>query len=192
MGTRPGADDAGNAAEAATPQGADDTRICLGHVTGAQGIKGEVRIKTYTEGPTGIGDYGALEDEPGVRRFEITSVRAVKGGAVARFAGIDGRDAAEKLKGVGLYVDRSRLPAPDDDSWYHADLVGLVAINADGAAIGTVVTVQNFGAGDLLELRPAQSGNNFMLPFTRDVVQEVDIKAGWMLVAPPPGLLDDD
>ena len=164
----------------------------MGHVIGAHGIKGEVRIKTYTETPTGIGDYGALEDDDGTHRFKIKTVRAVKGGAVARIEGVNGRAAAENMKGVGLFIDRAKLPAVEEDSWYHADLIGLVAIDTDGAAIGTVVTVQNFGAGDLVEIRPAQSGNNFLLPFTREVVQDVDLEAGWMLVSPPPGLLDSD
>ena len=143
-----------------------DDRVLLGHVAGAHGLKGEVRIRTYTETPESIAAYGSLEDEAGARAFTIVSVRAAKGAAVARLDGVDSREAAEALKGVALYVTRTALPQAEDDSYYHADLIDLVAISADGAALGQVVAVQNYGAGDLLEVRPATGGATVLVPFT--------------------------
>ena len=167
-------------------------RLCLGHVTGAHGVKGEVRIRTYTQDPESIAAYGPLEDEAGTRRFTLIRARAAKEGAVARIEGIDTREEAEALKGTGLHVARAALPEKaEENSWYQADLVGLVAINADGAALGQVVAVQNYGAGDLLELRPATGGNTVLVPFTEAIVPEIDIQAGWMLMLPPEGVFEE-
>jgi len=172
--------------------GEKDARVCLGHITGAHGVKGEVRIRTHTQDPEAIAAYGPLEDEAGTRRFTLTSARAAKEGAVARIEGIESRDDAQALKGTSLHVARTALPEEtEENNWYHADLVGLVAINADGAALGQVVAVQNYGAGDLLEIRPATGGTTVLVPFTAAIVPEVDIQAGWMLMLPPEGLFED-
>lgn len=172
---------------------ADDEqdRVCLGQVSVAHGIKGEVRIKPFTEDPEGIAAYGPLQDETGRRRFEILSLRTTKGGVVARLDGVADRSQAEALKGVKLFVDRDRLPAQNEDGvWYHADLIGLEAVDAGGAAVGTIVAVQNYGAGDLLEIRPAAGGPTVLLPFTSQIVPDVDPEAGRVLVDPPDGLID--
>lgn len=167
-------------------------RVCVGHIAGAHGVKGEVRIKTHTQEPESIAAYGPLEDEEGTRQFTLTSARAAKDGAIARIEGVGTREQAEALKGTGLHVARSALPeATEEGTFYHADLVGLVAINADGAALGQVVAVQNFGAGDLLEIRPATGGNTVLVPFTEEIVPEIDTQAGWMLMLPPEGLFED-
>lgn len=167
-------------------------RVCLGRASGARGLKGEVRIRTFTEDPLAIGAYGPLQDEAGTRSFEIENVTPAKDGVVVRLKGITTRDAAEALKGVEFYVDRARLPeTADEGEFYHADLVGLVAVSEEGAALGQVVSVQNYGAGDLLEVRPATGGKTVLVPFTEAIVPDVDIEAGWLLVVPPEGLFED-
>ncbi len=167
-------------------------RVCLGRASGARGLKGEVRIRTFTEDPLAIGAYGPLQDEAGTRSFEIENVTPAKDGVVVRLKGITTRDAAEALKGVEFYVDRERLPeTADEGEFYHADLVGLVAVSEEGAALGQVVSVQNYGAGDLLEVRPATGGKTVLVPFTEAIVPDVDIEAGWLLVVPPEGLFED-
>lgn len=167
-------------------------RLLLGHITGAHGVRGEVRIRTYTQAPKAIGAYGPLQDEAGARRFTITDLRVAKDGVVARINGVGDRDSAEALKGTPLYVERAVLPDEGgEDEFYQADLVGLVAVSTDGAALGQIVAVQNFGAGDLLEIRPATGGDTFLIPFTRDIVPDIDLEAGWLLLEPPEGLLED-
>lgn len=167
-------------------------RVCLGQVTGVHGVRGEVRVRTFTQEPEAIADYGPVEDADAARRFVILSARAGKTGAVARIEGVDSREAAQALKGVEFWVARDALPEDaDEGSYYHADLVGLVAIGADGAALGQIVSVQNFGAGDLLELRPATGGQTVFVPFTEAIVPDIDIEAGWMLMLPPEGLFEE-
>lgn len=168
----------------------DRTRVCLGRISGAHGIKGEVRIKPFSERPEDVGAYGPLSDEAGTRRFEVLSVRPVKGAVVARLDGVADRDQAEALKGVQLYVDRGRLPDQEEDVWYHADLIGLSAFDGNGAGVGTIVAVQNYGAGDLLEIRPADGGPTVLVPFTSDIVPEVDVAGGRIRIDPPEGLLE--
>lgn len=167
-------------------------RVCLGRASGARGLKGEIRIRTFTEDPLSFGAYGALEDKAGSRTFEIESVAPAKDGVIARIKDITSREAAEALNGTEFYVDRDRLPeAQDDGEYYHADLVGLVAVSADGAAIGQIVAVQNFGAGDLLEVRPATGGKTVLVPFTQNIVPDIDLEGGWLLMIPPEGLFDE-
>lgn len=170
----------------------EDKRICLGKITDAHGIRGELRIRTYTEAPEDIGAYGPLEDEAGDRRFSLLKIRSVKGGVVARLDGIRDRTQAETLKGTLLFVDRAKLPDQDDGVWYHTDLIGLAAIDANGAALGEVVSVQNYGAGDLLEIRPVDGSATLLIPFTEDVVPNVDIAGGSLSINPPEGLLEND
>lgn len=171
---------------------ASNPRLCLGTITGGQGVRGEVRIRTFTEVPEDIAAYGVLKDKTGARSFEITAVRRHKDTVVvARLTGVKNREEAEALKGVELFVDRDRLPDQDEaDIWYHSDLVGLKGVNQEGTVLGEVVGVQNFGAGDLLEVRLAGSSKTVLIPFTETVVPEVDIAAGEILIVPPEGLLD--
>ena len=164
---------------------------CLGTITGAHGLHGEVIIKSYTQVPEDIAGYNPLLSQDGTRRFELVSVRAGKKGLVARVAGIAGRSAAEALRGVQLFIEKDNLPLPEEGEWYYSDLIGLEAQLCDGTVLGAIVAVQDYGAGDLLEVRQASDGKTVMLPFTRDVVPEVDIKAGCVRVDPPPGLLDN-
>jgi 16S rRNA processing protein RimM len=150
-------------------------RILLGRIAGAHGIRGEVLIKTFTEAPENIGAYGLLSDENGARTFKVDSARVTPKGLVARLHGTTDRNGAEALKGVALYVDRDRLPAAAEGEFYHADLVGLEAVDGAGNTIGRIVAVQNFGAGDLLEIRLAGSSKTELVPFTEAVVPRIDI-----------------
>ncbi len=164
--------------------GADD-RILLGRIAGAQGLRGEVKINSFTADPENIAAYGPLTDCKG-RQFTIERVRHLKGGAVvALLAGVKDRGAAEGLQGTELYVARDRLPEADEDEWYYEDLVGLKAVSPQGDEIGEVLSVQNFGAGDLLEIRPADARRSRFVPFTKAAVPIVDVKNGRIVVDPP-------
>lgn len=158
-------------------------RVCLGVVTGAHGVKGWVRIKPFTETPEGLTAYGPLSDKAGERWFDIVEARPARDMILARIAGVDGREAAEALRRTQLYVDRDALPEPEDEAWYHADLIGLEAVDVSGAALGRVTAVFNFGAGDLLEIR-AGDGSSELVPFTRENVPQVDIGNGRLVVVP--------
>ena len=151
----------------------------------SHGVRGEVRLRSFTEDPLAIADYGPLESEDGTQRFAIEALRPAKDHFVARFAGVDSREAAEKLTNLRLYIARSQLPPiEDDETFYHADLVGLAAVTPDGRPLGTVIAVHNFGAGDLIEIAPASGGKPMMLPFTEANVPKVEIAAKRLVVAP--------
>jgi 16S rRNA processing protein RimM len=155
------------------------------------GVRGEVRLRSFTEDPMALMRYGALEAEDGSRAFELEAVRPAKSALVARFSGVTNRDAAAELRNVKLYVPRARLPEPEDETYYHRDLIGLAAVDPDGAAVGTVCAVQNFGAGDLIEIAPNAGGPSVLLPFTKAYVPAVDIPAGRIMVRLSNSLLGD-
>ena len=163
-------------------------RICVAQIGGAHGIRGEVKLKSFTADPMAVRDYGPLTSEDGSTSFEIEALRPAKGHLVARFRGVGDRNAAERLAHLRLFVPRERLPPPADDEFYHVDLIGLAAVTAEGAEIGTVVAVHDFGAGDILELRPRTGGASIMVPFTAAFVPKVDIVGGRVVVAPPEEL----
>jgi 16S rRNA processing protein RimM len=160
-------------------------RICVARIGAAHGLRGEVRLNSFTADPMAVTQYGVLSNADGTRGFEIESCRAAKGVLIARLKGVADRTAAEALCNVDLYVPRDRLPPPDADEFYHADLIGLAAVGRDGAAIGTVVAVHDFGAGDILEIAPAGGGPTLLLPFNDAVVPEIDIAGGRLVVMPP-------
>ena len=165
--------------------------IALGHIGGAHGIRGEVVLKPYTEQPLDIAAYGPLSEQGGSRIFTITKARVVKNGVVARLEGIDDRNQAEALKGVVLTVARDQLPEPDaEDEWYQSDLIGLAVYDKTGHHIGEVVAMPNYGASDLVEIRPVGEVKTFLLPFSADYVPEIDIAAGRVVVELPEGYLD--
>ena len=163
----------------------DTDRVLLGHIAGAHGIRGEVLIKSYTEDPAAIASYGPLHDETCDRSFVVTKTRVAAKGVIARIEGIADRTAAEALKGTSLFVDRDRLPEPDDDEFYHADLIGMAVVTTAGEHIGDVVALQNFGAGDLLEYRLLDSRRTEFLPFTIAFVPEIDGDARRVIVRLP-------
>jgi 16S rRNA processing protein RimM len=164
-------------------------RVCLGVVTGAHGVQGAVRIKTFTETPEDIARYGQLTDETGARSFELHLVGVAKGVVITRVAGIQDRNQAAALRGLRLYLPRSALPETKAEEYYHADLIGLEAVLRDGTPVGRVRAIHDFGAGDTLELaRPGAPP--VMVPFTRAVVPVIEPAAGRLVLDPPPGLLD--
>ena len=137
------------------PSGLPKMRILLGHISTAHGIRGEVVIKSHTDDPLDIGAYGALFNEDGSKTYTIEPLRVAKKGVVARIEGVTDRNSAEALRGTKLYVERDKLPEPDDDEVYHADIIGMVAQRSDRSDVGEVIALQNFGASDLLEIRLA-------------------------------------
>jgi 16S rRNA processing protein RimM len=165
-------------------------RVCIGVVTGPQGVNGAVRIKSFTARPEDVAAYGPLADETGRREFALRVIGAAKGVMIARLTGINDRNHAEELRGLRLYLPRAALPQPEAEEYYHADLIGLVADLPDGRTLGRVRAVHDFGAGDTLEIERA-GGAPVMVPFTRAVVPVVDVNVGRLVIAPPPGLLDD-
>jgi 16S rRNA processing protein RimM len=159
-------------------------RICLGQIGAAHGVRGEVRLRSFTADPQAIAGYGPLETEDG-RTFQIESLRPAKDHFVAQLSGICDRSAAEALTNAKLYVPRERLPEPSDaDEFYHSDLVGLSAVDAAGKKLGTVVAIHNFGAGDLIEVKPESGGNTDLIPFDAAHVPVVDVGAGRIVIAP--------
>jgi 16S rRNA processing protein RimM len=167
--------------------GAPDRLVALGVFGAPQGVRGEIRIKSYTADPSAVGAYGPLTDAAGARRFAVGVVRPLRDDmVVARVEGIATREAAAALTGVELYARRSQLPPPEADEFYYDDLIGLEAATADGAPLGRVTAVLNHGAGDILEIAPAGGGETLLLPFTKAVAPEIDFAAGRIVIAPPP------
>ena len=166
-------------------------RICVAQIGPAHGTRGEVRLKSFTADPMAVKDYGALETEDGTATFRIEALRPAKSHLVAQFAGVRDRTAAERLANLRLFVPRERLPTPDADEFYHTDLIGLAAVTRDGRALGTVVAIYDFGAGDILELRPEGQRNTVMLPFTTTTVPVVDVAGGRIVIDPPEGVFKD-
>ncbi len=165
--------------------------ICVAEIGAPHGVRGEVRLRAFTTDPMAVGQYAPLQTADGARTISFASLRAAKDHLVARISGIDSREAAAALTRLKLYVPREQLPAPADDEFYYADLIGLAATNADGSAFGTVTAVHDFGAGDLLEIAPAAGGLTIMLPFTKAVVPEIDIAGGCIVVVPPAEAPDE-
>jgi 16S rRNA processing protein RimM len=162
-----------------------DGRICLGQIGAPHGVRGEVRLRSFTANPDAITGYGPLETEDG-HVVKIESLRPAKDHFVARLAGVSDRSAAERLTNVKLYVPRERLPAPESaDEFYYADLIGLAVIDGSGNDLGTVLAIHNFGAGDLVEIKPANGGVTKLLPFNEATVPVVDLAAGRLIVEPP-------
>jgi 16S rRNA processing protein RimM len=159
--------------------------ILVGHVSGAHGIKGELRIASYTEEPLALVGYKLLLREDGTPALTITGGRATKDALIARAAEVSDRNAAEALRGLKLYVPRAALPEPDEDEFYLTDLVGLRAESPDGERLGVVKSVQNYRAGDLLEIEPGEGEPTWLLPFTREAVPEVQLAEGRIVAVRP-------
>lgn len=176
---------------AARPKGGRDKRVCVAQIGAAHGLKGEVRLRSFTEEPGAVGNYGPLEIEDGARIVEIENLRLVKDHFVAKFSGLDDRNAAEALRNVKLYVPRDRLPETENNIFYHADLIGLTAVTTKDEELGQLIAIQNFGAGDILEIR-LRDGTTTMLPFTEAVVPAIDLADGKIVIDPPEGALANE
>ena len=164
---------------------APDRLIRLGVLGAAHGVRGHIRVKSYTEDPKAIGAYGDLTDDAGLHVFRFAELRPLKDDMlVARLAGVDTREAAERLTGVALCARRSQLPPPSDEEYYRDDLVGLEAVTQQGQRLGRVVALQNFGAGDILEVAP-EGGESVLLPFAKAVAVEIDFAGGRIVIVPP-------
>lgn len=163
--------------------------ICVGTIAGAFGVQGEVRLKSFTAEPTAIADYSPLTTEDGKNSYTVTLTRPINNGFAARLGGVKTKEEADALKGVKLFADRSKLPDLPDDEFYHTDLIGLEVYDTGGALLGKVKTVQNHGAGDLLEIHGAGLSATVLIPFTLEIVPTVDLKAGRIIVDPPEGLI---
>jgi 16S rRNA processing protein RimM len=166
-------------------------QICVARIGAAHGVRGEVKLWTFTEDPFAVKRYGPLSTKDGARQFEVTRAREAKDHLVATFKGVATRDEAERLNGLELYVAREKLPATDDDEYYHADLIGLAAVTTAGHPLGRVVAIHNFGAGDIIEIAPPQ-GATMLLPFTNAVVPMVDLKGGRVVIELPEEIDGDD
>ncbi len=164
--------------------------ICVARIGAAHGVRGAVKLWTFTEDPLAVTRYGPLVTKDGARRFEVTSAREAKGHLVATLKGIATREEAERLNGVELYVARDKLPATDEDEYYHADLIGLAAVNAASEPLGRVIAIHNFGAGDIIEIAPPH-GTTMLLPFTNAVVPSVDLAGGRVVIELPAEIEGD-
>jgi 16S rRNA processing protein RimM len=179
---------------AAPKDGSQDraNRVCLGIVTGPHGVRGEVKIKSFTDLPEDVAAYGPLEDETGTRSFSLTVTGQAKGAVRARLAGVYDRDQAAALKGTKLYATRGDLPELPTDEYYHSDLVGLLVERESGEVIGQVTAAHDFGGGDLIEVTLAGSGAEVLLPFTKELVPRVDITAGRLVVTGIEGFVEEE
>jgi 16S rRNA processing protein RimM len=158
--------------------------ICVARIGAAHGVRGAVKLWTFTEDPLGVKRYGPLATKDGARRFEVTHAREAKGHLVVTLKGVATREDAERLNGIELYIAREKLPATGTDEYYHADLIGLAAVNAANEPIGRVTAIHNFGAGDIIEIAPPQ-GATMLLPFTSAVVPSVDLAEGHVVIELP-------
>jgi 16S rRNA processing protein RimM len=167
-----------------------DKTICVARIGAAHGVRGAVKLWTFTDDPFAVKGYGPLWSKDGTRKFEVTSAREARGHLVATLKGVATRDEAERLNGLELYVAREKLPETGEGEYYHADLIGLAAVTVAGEPIGRVIAIHNFGAGDIIEIGPPQ-GATMLLPFTNAVVPTVDV-AGGRVVVDLPGEIDGD
>jgi 16S rRNA processing protein RimM len=165
--------------------------ICVARIGAAHGVRGAVKLWTFTEDPFAVKRYGPLLSKDGKRQFELAQAREAKDHLVATFKGVTTRDEAERLNGIELYVAREKLPATDDDEYYHADLVGLAAVTTTNEPLGRVVAIHNFGAGDIIEIAPPH-GATMLLPFTNAVVPTVDLEGGRVVIELPQEIEGED
>jgi 16S rRNA processing protein RimM len=166
------------------------SQICVARIGAPHGVRGAVKLWTFTEDPLAVKRYGPLATKDGARRFEVTSAREARGHLVATLEGVTTREQAERLNGVELYVTRERLPDAGENEYYHADLIGLVAVTPTAQPLGRVVAIHNFGAGDIIEIAPPQ-GATMLLPFTHAVVPTVDLVGGRVVIELPQEIEGD-
>ena len=164
-------------------------RICVARIGAAHGTGGEVRLWPFTTRAEAVAAYGPLQTADGTRAFEIEALRPARDFLVARLKGVTDRTTAERLRNIDLYVPRERLPVPEPEEFYYADLIGLQAEDPTGRPIGGVVAVHNFGAGDLLEIAPSSGGDTVMVPFSTAAIPRVEVSIGRIIVDLPEDLL---
>ena len=165
--------------------------VCVARIGAAHGVRGAVKLWTFTEDPFAVQRYGTLTTKDGKRQFEVAQAREGKGHLVATFKGVATRDEAERLNGLELYVAREKLPETDEDEYYHADLIGLAAVTTAGEALGRVIAIHNFGAGDIIEIAPPR-GATMLLPFSNTVVPDVDLAGGRVVIDLPQEIEGED
>ena len=166
--------------------GWSDRLVLVGAFGAPQGVHGEIRIKSFTVEAKAIGAYGALTDARGSRAFAFERLRALKGDMlVAKVKGVDTCEAAAALTGVEIFARRDQLPPPNGDEFYYDDLIGLEAVTREGARLGRIASLMNYGAGDILEIAPHGGDETLLLPFTKDVAPVIDFEAGRIVIEPP-------
>jgi 16S rRNA processing protein RimM len=165
--------------------------ICVARIGAAHGVRGAVKLWTFTEDPLAVQRYGPLSTKDGARQFEVTHAREAKDHLVATLKGVATREDAERLNGIELYIARDKLPATDDDEYYHADLIGLAAVTTSDQPLGRVLAIHDFGAGTIIEIAPPQ-GPTMLLPFTNAVVPTIDLAGGRVVIELPAELDGDD
>lgn len=165
--------------------------VCVARIGAAHGVRGAVRLWTFTEDPLAVKDYGPLMTKDGARQFEVTHAREAKDHLVVTLKGVASRDDAERLNGIELYIPRERLPDTDAGEYYHTDLIGLAAVTTADQPLGKVIAIHNFGAGDIIEIAPPQ-GATMLLPFTDAVVPTVDLAGGRVVIELPQEIDGDD
>lgn len=163
---------------------AAERMVCVAAVATAHGVRGHLKLKTFTEEPENAVAYGPVHDAKGTRLFAMEVVTVLADGLIVKAEGITDRNAAERLRGTPLYVPRSMLPPIEEEEFYHEDLIGLRAEDKSGVVLGKVIAVQDFGAGSFLEVR-AEDGTVHDFPFTKAVVPVVDITGGKVVIDPP-------
>lgn len=163
----------------------DNKMILVGQVGGAFGVKGEVRITAFTTDAMTLMDYQPLLKADGTPALTLLSARPDKAGVVAKVKEITTKEQADAARGQKLFIPRDRLPEPEEDEFYLTDLVGMEAREADDVAVGTVKSVQNFGASDMLEIAPKEGGPTWYLPFTREAAPELHLNDGWLRIVRP-------
>jgi 16S rRNA processing protein RimM len=168
-----------------------EDRLCVGVIVGAHGVRGDLRVKSFTADPQDLVSYGPLTDAGGAREFVFRVLGSARGLLRVHMDGVEERAAAEALAGVELYIARERLPAPENDEFYHADLIGLRAERRDGSFYGTVRALHDFGAGDVIEIALAEGGVA-VLPFNEAVVPEIDLAGGRVVIVPPEDIEAND
>lgn len=169
-----------------------DRMIAVGRVAGAFGVRGEVRITSFTEEPLALARFRELKRQDGSAALTILSGRDAKGSLICRCAGVETKEQADALRGLRLFIPREALPAPDEDEFYLADLIGLTVLTPEGETLGLIKSVQDFGAGDILEITPAEGGPTWYLAFTRETVPTVDIAGGKVIVVRPTEVVAEE
>lgn len=165
--------------------------VCVARIGAAHGVRGQVKLWTFTEDPLAVKRYGPLSTKDGARQFEVAAARHAKDHLVATLKGVTTREEAERLNGLELFVAREKLPETGGDEYYHADLIGLTAVSAAGAPLGRIIAVHNFGAGDIIEIAPPH-GVTMLLPFSNAVVPTVDIAGGRVVIELPDEIEGDE